>query len=64
MTTTAQQIAEDHLRARFRFLEAIVRDNVVEVKNSIGGVIGYRLELDVTDTRRVWDVLMREGHQP
>ena len=32
-------------------------NNIIEVKNQIGGVIGYRLQLNAEDTEKLWRIL-------
>lgn len=57
-TTTAEQVREvqvlqDRLARAFFF----VRNNLLEVKNDIGGAIGYRLDLTPDETETLWRIL-------
>ena len=49
------------LRGRLHDAELIVRDNLREMKNRRGGVVGYYLDLEEDDTARLHHILTDES---
>ena len=46
-----------------RRLDLFVAQYVSEVKNDIGGVIGYTLSLDIDQTRELWNLFAKSEEQ-
>lgn len=52
------------LKARMAMANRIITDNVEEVRNEVGGVIGYTLSLNAEQTRALWNAVGEPHTKP
>lgn len=42
--------------AKLMAIDTLIRDQVQEVKNAVGGVVGYRLDLTCNESQTLWNL--------
>lgn len=59
MTSIIDPVEQKSVDACQRLMQAkwLVTDNLEEVKNDIGGVLGYTVSLDIEQTRKLMNIL-------